>query len=383
MSMIIGNGSSEPTATSKKTSQSNGDAIRALNFGNVSTQVSFNDGDKEGYYKVRPKALKPSDHNPRPDWVINDSWLVKHVGIDMQDIFESNMDLNCLVQIKEEVVDGKSIEIVIYPEFEQLLNSPDIAQKKEYEILVNLAKSIKEVGQIQPIEIESNLENSTLVVLEGHLRRLACILGRIPYIKTIRNEGLHNLSRKEKIGRQITENSMRTNISVYGNYLLASDEINESKKITVRELSAKLKINRDLASALIKFISNHENYHQCILDALKAGNLSSNNLIKVVAINRKDRQEDFVNKLLKKNNLGLPGHAPKLVSRGTDGRKRSVASLQIKTTANCIQAGNKLLKCIPELKKYSSISEVTTVDEMNNLLKNLGTFLLEITNGNK
>jgi len=122
MSMIIGNGSSAPTAAPKKTSHSNGDAIRALNFGNVSTQVSFNDGDKEGYYKVRPKALKPSDHNPRPDWVINDSWLVKHVGIDMQDIFESNMDLNCLVQIKEEVVDGKSIEIVIYPEFEQLLN---------------------------------------------------------------------------------------------------------------------------------------------------------------------------------------------------------------------------------------------------------------------
>jgi hypothetical protein len=383
MSMIIGNGSSASTPTFKKMSQSNGDAIRALNFGNVSTQVSFNDGDKEGYYKVRPKALKPSDHNPRPDWVINDCWLVKHVGIDMQDIFESNMDSNCLVQIKEEDVDGKSIEIVIYPEFEQLLNSPDIAQKREYEILVNLAKSIREVGQIQPIEIESNVESSTLVVLEGHLRRLACILGRIPYIKTIRNEGLHNLSRKEKIGRQITENSMRTNISVYGNYLLASDEINESKKITVRELSAKLKINRDLASALIKLISNHENYHQCILEALKAGHLSANNLIKVVAINRKDRQEDFVNKLLKKNNLGLPNPSQKLVSRGTDGRKRSVASLQIKTTANCIQAGNKLLKCIPELKKYSSISEVTTVDDMNNLLKNLETFLLEITDGDK
>jgi hypothetical protein len=301
----------------------------------------------------------------------------------MQDIFESNMDSSCLVQIKEEEVDGKSIEIAIYPEFERLLNSPDIAQKREYEILVNLAKSIREVGQIQPIEIESNAENSTLVVLEGHLRRLACILGRIPYIKTIRNEGLHNLSRKEKIGRQITENNMRTNISVYGNYLLAADEINESKKITVRDLSAKLKINRDLASTLIKLISNHDNYHQCILVALKSGHISANNLIKVVAINRKDRQEDFVNKLLKKNNLGLPIQTKKLVSRGIDGRKRSVASLQIKTTANCIQAGNKLLKCIPELKKYSSISEVTTVDDMSNLLKNLETFLLEITEGDK
>ncbi|MBA3284429.1 MAG: hypothetical protein H0U27_05140 [Nitrosopumilus sp.] len=380
--MIIGNSSSEHPSTLKKTIQSNGDAIRALNFGNVSTQLSFNDGDKEGYYKVRPKALKPSDHNPRPDWVINESWLVKHVGIDMQDIFESNMDSTCLVQIKEEEIDGNSIETVIYPEFEHLLNSPDIAQKKEYEILVNLSRSIREVGQIQPIEIESNTENNTLVVLEGHLRRLACILGRIPYIKTIRNEGLHNLSRNEKIGRQIIENSLRTNISVYGNYLLAFDEIKEGKK-TVRELSTKLKINRDLASALIKLIANFENYHHCIFEALKAGHLSANNLIKVVALNRKDRQETFVNKLLKKNNLSLFNKSETSVSRGKDGRKRSVASMQIKTTANCVQAGNKLLKCIPELKKLSSISEVTTVDDMINLLKNLEKFLLETSAGEK
>ena len=95
-----------------------------------------------------------------------------------------------------------------------------------------------------------------MVVLEGHLRRLACILGRIPYINAIRNEGLHDLSRREKINRQITENSLRTNVTVYGHYKLACDEIKEIPNVTVRELSARLKIQKDLASSLIKLISN-------------------------------------------------------------------------------------------------------------------------------
>ncbi|HHM2297792.1 TPA: ParB N-terminal domain-containing protein [Legionella anisa] len=376
MSMIFENSTIERTETIiKKPSSSNGDVTRSLNFGNVSKQVSFNDGNDEGYYKVRPKALKPSTHNPRPDWVIDDAWLVKHVGIDMEDIFESNMNLNCLVKINEEEIDGKLIESIIFPQFEELLNSPNITQKKEYDFLVNLAKSIKETGQIQPIEIESDSENNTLVVLEGHLRRLACILGRIPYIKAIRNEGLHNLSRRDKIGRQITENSLRTNISVLGNFKLASEEIKENPKITVRDLSARLKIQKDLASTLIKLILYPDKYHSSIYSALESGHLSANNLIKVASYNRQDRQELFIYKLLEKN-IELPVQMKKPIPRGTDGRKKSVASMQIKTIDNCVKAGNKLLSCIPELKDYSTISEVKTVDDMVSLLKSLEEFLL-------
>lgn len=376
MSMIFENSTIERTETIiKKPSSSNGDVTRSLNFGNVSKQVSFNDGNDEGYYKVRPKALKPSAHNPRPDWVIDDAWLVKHVGIDMEDIFESNMNLNCLVKINEEEVDGKLIESIIFPQFEELLNSPNITQKKEFDFLVNLAKSIRETGQIQPIEIESDSENNTLVVLEGHLRRLACILGRIPYIKAIRNEGLHNLSRRDKIGRQITENSLRTNISVLGNFKLASEEIKENPKITVRDLSTRLKIQKDLASTLIKLILYPDKYHSSIYSALESGHLSANNLIKVASYNRQDRQELFIYKLLEKN-IELPVQMKKTIPRGTDGRKRSVASMQIKTIDNCVKAGNKLLSCIPELKDYSTISEVKTVDDMVSLLKSLEEFLL-------
>ena len=380
MTMILENNMSEAgsMATSKKKTTSSNDITRALNFGNVSTQVSFNDGNSEGYYKVRPKALKPSDHNPRPDWVIDDNWLIKHVGVDMHDIFESDTDSNCLVKLQEDTVDNKSVEYAIYPEFEDLLNSPNVAQKKEYEFLVNLSKSIRTTGQIQPIEIESNTESNTLVVLEGHLRRLACILGRVPYIKAIRNEGLHNLSRKEKIERQITENSLRSNVTVYGNYKLACEEIEEGKKLTVRDLSSRLKIQRDLAAAFIKLISNPIKYHPLILQTLAAGNLSANNLIKVVSLGRQDRQESFLIKLLQKNNLISSDVAAPIISRGTEGRKRSVASMQINTTENCIKAGNKLLSCIPDLKSFSNISEVSSVDDMVSLLKSFEDFLLEV-----
>lgn len=379
MSMILGNSTPEKLiTTNKKVNSSNGDVTRALNFGNVSKQVSFNDGNDEGYYKVRPKALKPSEHNPRPDWTIDDNWLVKHVGIDMDDIFESNMDSNCLVGLREAEVDGKPVEYAVYPEFDELLNSPNIAQKKEYDFLVSLSKSIRETGQIQPIEIESDVENHTLIVLEGHLRRLACILGRIPYIKAIRNEGLHNLSRREKIDRQITENSLRSNISVFGNYKLACEEIKENKKITIRELSSRLKIQRDLASTLIKLISSPEKYHSSIISSLEAGYLSSNNLMKVTALNRQDRQELFINKLLQKQNILLPNQ--KIITRGTDGRKRSVASMQIKSTENCVKAGNRLLQYIPALKDHAMISNVSSVDDMVKLLKSLEVFLLETNN---
>lgn len=380
MSLILGNNLKVKSKSITQTdNQSNSDAIRSLNFGNVSKQVSFNDGNDEGYYKVRPKALKPSIHNPRPDWSIDDDWLVKHVGIDMNDIFESNINVNCLVMLKEDEVDGVYVEYAIYPEFQNLFNSPELAQKKEYEFLVNLSKSIREVGQIQPIEIESNVENNTLVVLEGHLRRLACILGRIPYIKAIRNEGLHNLTRREKIERQITENSLRTNITVFGNYKLAYEEIKENKKITVRELSSRLKIQRDLASVLIKLISNPESFHPSILVALEAGNLSGNNLIKVVSINRQDLQLVFINKIFKKNKIELVEQSPKSLPRGTEGRKKTIASLQIKSTENCIKAGNNLLKCIPELKEHAMISKVTSVEDMVKLLKSLEGFLLELS----
>jgi ParB-like chromosome segregation protein Spo0J len=378
MSFILDSNIDLQTKSSKKTEVSTNGTTRALNFGNVSKQISFNDGNKEGYYQVRPKALKPSQHNPRPDWVIDDEWLVRHVGIEMDDVFESNMDSNCLIKIKEDEVNGEIVESVVYPEFEELMNNPDPAQKKAYEFLVSLSKSIREQGQIQPIEIESDEQNNTLVVLEGHLRRLACILGRIPYIKAIRNEGLHGHSKRDKVARQITENSLRTNISIYGNYLLAKDEVSENSKITVRDLSSRLKIQKDLSSAFLKLIINEDKFHPRILEFLRRGDLTTRHFIKIVSINGQERQLAFLEKLFKKNNSN---NSLNIAARGRDGRRKSVATFQIKSPDNCIKAGNNLLKYIPSLSEYSKISSVATVEDMVLLLKKFEEFLLETTGG--
>ncbi|MFT4058911.1 MAG: ParB N-terminal domain-containing protein [Legionella sp.] len=381
MTMILGNNNFDDIASEEKKNvkrnASKGDASKALNFGNISMQLSFNDGGFEGYYKVRPKALKPSTHNPRPDWIIDDEWLVKHVGIDMSDVLESNDLPNCLVKIEENEVDGKIVEVAHFPDFSTLFNNPNKEQQKEYEFLVDLAKSLRETGQIQPIEIESDSEGNTLIVLEGHLRRLACILGRIPYIRAIRNEGLHDLSTREKIGRQITENSLRANVSPFGNYQLAIEEIKANPSITVRELRERLKIKKDFAAVILKMILNPEKFHPIILDSLKRGMLSANNLIKVAAITRADKQESFIHKLLKNNKVDNSDGQIKPLKRGTDGRKKSVATFSIKTHDHCVKAGKKLLELLPQLKQISNINQVESVEDFSMLLKSFESFLLD------
>lgn len=360
-----------------KQERKNTNATQSLNFGTVSKQLSFNDGNKEGYYQVRPKALMPSIHNPRPDWVINDDWLVRHVGINMQDVFENEFDSNCLVKLNEVEEKDKIIEVVDFPEFKNLYNSPDSSQKKEYEFLVSLATSIRETGQIQPIEIESDSENNKLVVLEGHLRRLACILGRIPYIKAIRNEGLQNLTKREKIDRQITENSIRSNISVYGNYKLACNELSENPRSTVREITSRLRIQNTLAASYMKLIKKPDDFHPLILEALQASLLSTRNLIKVVSFKRKDMQEQFIMKIINKNKVEAFSSKLETSKRGTTGAKKSVATFRIKSTENCIRAGRKLLRCMPELSEFSDIKEVKSVEDMVMLLNDLEKYLLE------
>jgi len=381
MTLFIGTSEECVTETRGKKSEDiqQNDTTKTLNFSSVSKHLSFNEGNKEGYYQVRPKAIRPSDHNPRPDWVIDDAWLVKHVGIDMEDVFENEMEEKCLVVIKEIEKNGEMVEEVEFSSFDDLRNSPNESQRKEYEFLVQLATSIREVGQIQPIEIESDPDGKVFVVLEGHLRRLACILGRVRYIKAIRNEGLQGLSKRDKVGRQITENSLRSNVSLCGNYKLSIDEINENKKISSRELSNRLKIQKDVASAFIKLASNPDNYHDIIYKALEGNLLASRALVKACSYKRKDMQESFVLKIVKRNKSDI-GIKPEDKVRGVDGTKKTVASFRIKSVENCVRAGGKLLSSIPELSERSNVKEVKSVDDMIAVLKSLEEFLLNTSN---
>ena len=146
----------------------------SLNLGNVSKELTLNDGE-EGLCKIRPKALRPSSHNPRPDWYIDDEWLKKHVKVDFTDLFESEIEGECLVKIHEIEEKGEIVEKAVFPTFKALIGSPNPNTEKQFEFLVELAKSIRDLGQVQPIEVETDHERKCFVVLEGHLRRLACI----------------------------------------------------------------------------------------------------------------------------------------------------------------------------------------------------------------
>ncbi len=152
--------------------------IQSLNLGNISKELSINSGDK-GLCKIRPKALQPSSHNPRPDWYIDDEWLKKHLLVDFDDLFENDLVSDCLVKITEIEEEGKIQEHISFPAFNELAGSPDPKTEKDYLFIVELAKSIRDLGQVQPIEVETDHDNCCFIVLEGHLRRLACIVGRI------------------------------------------------------------------------------------------------------------------------------------------------------------------------------------------------------------
>ena len=60
-----------------------------------------------------------------------------------------------------------------------------------------------------------------------------------------------------------------------------------------------------------------------------------------------------------------------------DGRKKSVATMQIKTQEHCVKAGKKLLDLIPQLKSISSIEQVNSVEDLAILLKSFEKFLLD------
>jgi len=269
-------------------------------------------------------------------------------------------------------------EEISFPTFDDLLGNPDESTRAQYEFLVDLAKSIHQKGQIQPIEVESDLESQTLTVVEGHLRRLACILGRVPYIKAIRNEGLKHLSKESKIERQIAENSVRKNVSIWGVYNLAVGILDSNQKLSVRDLGQKLNISKNFAAALKKLYLEPSSQSSRILQLMKENKLSSKSIIHVLSIKSIKSQDEWLNKQpgLTISELTDTSIEPKVKPRGKDGRKKSVATIKIKNKDNCVKAGNKLLTIIPKLSELTDISNVETVEDMIAIFDALEKYLL-------
>lgn len=353
-------------------------ATESLALSNICRDISFNNG-KEGYIKVRPKALLASSHNPRPDWLIDDNWLKRHLKVDFNDIFEHEIESDCLVKLSEKEVNGDIIEEVTYPAFEDLLNSPDPSSKNQYEFLIELSKDIRSVGQVQPIEVETSDDNKSLVVLEGHLRRLACILGRIPYIKAIRNEGLHDLSKEQKVSRQISENHIRKDLSGWGLYLLAKAELDNNALLARDELAKALKISNNYAGLLKRIHKVKDKCTPLIFEALKREMIGLRKAGEILSFKQVSAQERELKKYLKGNFSLISQEDPEKEQANPQkgsGRARSASSFTLKTKENCIKAGNKLLELVPNLTTEAAIDRVESVEDMDKVFKSLMNILL-------
>jgi hypothetical protein len=351
--------------------------IESLNLGNVSRELSMNSGDK-GLCKIRPKAIVPSSHNPRPDWTIDDEWLKLHVLVDFDDVFENEIESTCLVKIEEVEDESGVVELVTFPSFVELNGRPEPKSEKDYNFLVALAKSIREVGQVQPIEVETNHEKGGFVVLEGHLRRLACILGRMPYIDAVRNEGLHQLSDASKVERQITENSIRKNLSPFGIFKLASHFVDQNPKISSRELADKLKITQTYSAVYKKVVINRAKLTPLLYIAIEKDLLSQRGLREVVSQKSIKSQEKVLHKLLGTDYIKLDDNQiPTKPKSNREGRKRTVSTFRISTKENCIKAGNKLITIVPTLSDKCDLQQVNSVEDMDKLLDAFVLYLLE------
>lgn len=350
---------------------------QSLNLGNISKELTLNTGE-EGLCKIRPKSLRPSAHNPRPDWYIDDLWLKQHALVDFDDVFENELESSCLVKITEVEENGDITEKVVFPDFNALQGNPEFKTKKQYEFLVELARSIRDIGQVQPIEVETNHESNCFVVLEGHLRRLACILGRVPFIKAVRNEGLQEVNRDIKVERQITENSLRKSLSPYGVYKLVAEFLEASPGLTTREISNKVKISQTYASLYKKLVVSQKKISPLIYICLEKDLLSSRSLKSILAAKSLKSQENLLKKFLGKEYESLTEYKnskPKEIVK--EGRKRSVSMFKISTESDCIRAGNKLLSLLPSLKANSELKEVSSIEDMDKVLNALVNILLE------
>tara|TARA_B110000879_G_scaffold81488_1_gene113082 strand:- start:1417 stop:2565 length:1149 start_codon:yes stop_codon:yes gene_type:complete len=349
----------------------------SLNLGNVSKELTLNDGE-EGLCKIRPKALRPSSHNPRPDWYIDDEWLKKHVKVDFTDLFESEIEGECLVKIHEIEEKGEIVEKAVFPTFKALIGSPNPNTEKQFEFLVELAKSIRDLGQVQPIEVETDHERKCFVVLEGHLRRLACILGRLPFIKAVRNEGLQEVSKEVKIERQITENSIRKSLTPFGIYKLASSFIDSFPSMSTRVLAEKLKISNTYAAIFKKLVVSKSKFTPLLYVCLEKDLLSTKGIQNVSIAKSIKSQELIIKKYLGKEYDDISGQtASESKKIKKEGRKRTVSTLRISSEESCIKAGNKLISLFPDLAKKSELDSVSSVEDMDKVLSELINYLLE------
>lgn len=232
-----------------------------LNSAKIANAASDFDEKKDNIQlkKFFPLSILPDPNNPRPKWSIDDAWLNRHLYL--------NNDAKCLVKIDEDGFDPvlRDSPLESIPSFDELANNPPESSRGDYEELRELAISIATVGQIQPIEV--TLRTNDLYVVEGHLRRLACLLARRRVVIGVLNNTLTDKTERQILARQMAENGRRVNLRAselfqIGNKYLST--FKEETKPGKLEMSRFLGISRRRIGPLIDCMEAYPNGNKSI-----------------------------------------------------------------------------------------------------------------------
>jgi len=320
-----------------------------------------------------PFNLIPDPQNPRPGEVVDDTWL----------------KLNLKLGTDDSLCKVNSEGTYIIPDFSDLDIGYSNELKESYDFLKSLAFSIRREGLIEPIEIfladkknePTYFEGSDLsygyVVLEGHQRRLAAMMAGVKTVTCVEITDETMLAKLKvkhrKIRRQLSENNLRKGLTVYQNFVVVQQLLQEQpeSKITASELSEIIGLNEDIAAALKKLANNFNNYPQQFIEMLKNNQFTFSNLRTLVG-----KSNEYINKFISKDHTGIEKTSKKTVkTRGRSGGAiKKSATFKVNLESNSILLRDLLASRFPEVEEpFNSDNPYKSLEEMLTSIMHLAT----------
>lgn len=316
-----------------------------------------------------PFSLIPDPDNPRPGEVINDQWLVDHLFLGTE---------NSLCKFDET---KKQFYI---PLFSELPNQDHRVKEDDYNFLRDLAYSIRVDGLIEPIEIfladknndPAYFQDNTLeygyVVLEGHQRRLAAMMGNVSSVTCIEITDETMLAKLKvnhrKLRRQLSENNLRKNLTVAQNFLILKQLLKSEDAISlpVKELSSVVGLNEDIVGALRRACLQENDLPPDFINVI-IENLVNFSWIRTWVGKSYEAVQEEINRL-KTGEKHNPKPKPKVRGRQGGAVKKS-AVFKINDEQDSIILRNFLLHRFPEIKtEFDELSSFSSIEKLLNVI---------------
>jgi len=314
-----------------------------------------------------PWLLIPDPNNPRPGEIIDDGWLHRVLKLGKPDSL-------CFASEGGWVV----------PKFDSLSGDLGGAKKEDYEFLVQLSESIRHDGLIEPIEIfladkkyepeyfhNIDLEHG-YVVLEGHQRRLAAMLGGINRVTCIKitDEGL--LARLKvkhrKLRRQLSENNLRKEVSAGQHYQIVKQlfsTLMDGEDLSASELSQISGLNIKSAETLKKVVCAKEGRYPSVLYKNLLDDALSMRKLRDLSSKSFDEINDYFSPVL----TPVKTKAKVKVRGMKGGRVKRSVSFKLSNEDDTVAVNSYLAKVVPELEIDED--ESSPFKQLESLLKQL------------